>query len=89
MAKNKKASAAAPQQAAPVPAQKLTAEQEVGALRAAHSFFSNFDRVPGSFANPWAQALDAIAIVANSLIAKQEAEAKKAAPAEPQAPAVQ
>jgi hypothetical protein len=49
----------------------LNDAQEVGYLRAAHEFFTNFDRVPGGFANGWAQALDAIAIVANSLIAKQ------------------
>lgn len=48
----------------------LTAEQEINALRAAHQFFSNFDRVPGFLANQWSQALDTIAVVANSLIGK-------------------
>jgi hypothetical protein len=48
----------------------LTAEQEINALRAAHQFFSNFDRVPGFAANQWSQALDTIAVVANSLIDK-------------------
>lgn len=48
----------------------LTAEQEINALRAAHQFFSNFDRVPGFLANQWSQALDTVAVVANSLITK-------------------
>jgi hypothetical protein len=48
----------------------LTAEQEINALRAAHQFFSNFDRVPGFLANQWSQALDTIAVVANSIISK-------------------
>jgi hypothetical protein len=48
----------------------LTSEQEINALRAAHQFFSNFDRVPGFLANQWSQALDTIAVVANSLIGK-------------------
>ena len=48
----------------------LTAEQEINALRAAHQFFSNFDRVPGFLASQWSQALDTIAVVANSIISK-------------------
>lgn len=48
----------------------LTTKQEINALRAAHQFFSNFDRVPGFAANQWSQALDTIAVVANSLINK-------------------
>jgi len=48
----------------------LTTEQEINALRAAHQFFSNFDRVPGFLTNQWSQALDTIAVVANSLIGK-------------------
>lgn len=48
----------------------LTTEQEINALRAAHQFFSNFDRVPGFLASQWSQALDTIAVVANSLIGK-------------------
>jgi len=51
----------------------LTTEQEINALRAAHQFFSNFDRVPGFLTNQWSQALDAIAVVANSLIGKTTA----------------
>jgi len=51
--------------------QTLTAEQEIGALRSVHTFLSNFDRVPGSMAATWGQALDTIAVVANSLISKQ------------------
>lgn len=51
----------------------LTTEQEINALRAAHQFFSNFDRVPGFLANQWSQALDTVAVVANSLIAKTTA----------------
>lgn len=52
------------------PSPTLTIEQEINALRATHQFFSNFDRVPGFAANQWAQALDTIALVANSLINK-------------------
>lgn len=48
----------------------LTANEEISVLRNVHTFLSNFDRVPGSLANQWAQTLDAIAIVANSLISK-------------------
>ena len=48
----------------------LTTAQEINALRAAHQFFSNFDRVPGFAASQWSQALDTIAVVANSLINK-------------------
>jgi hypothetical protein len=55
---------------AATPIQKLTADQEIQALRVAHQFFSTFDRVPGFLANQWSQALDAVAVVANSLIAK-------------------
>lgn len=51
----------------------LTTDQEIGALRAAHQFFSNFDRVPGFLTNQWSQALDTIAVVANSLINKNNA----------------
>lgn len=50
--------------------QKLTAEQEINALRSVHEFLTQFDRVPGFLANKWSQALDAVAVVANSLIAK-------------------
>ena len=53
-----------------VSAPPLTTEQEINALRAAHQFFSNFDRVPGFLASQWSQALDTIAVVANSLISK-------------------
>ena len=49
---------------------ELTSEQEIQALRNVHQFLSNFDRVPGFLSNKWAKALDAIAVVANSLIAK-------------------
>lgn len=52
------------------PLQKLTATQEVDALRAIHQFLTNFDRVPGSMAGTWSQVLDTLAAVANSLIAK-------------------
>ena len=62
---------ATPEVAVETPAlQMLTPEQEINALRTAHQFFSNFDRVPGFLANQWSQALDAVAVVANSLIAK-------------------
>jgi len=56
--------AAAPQ------VQELTAEQEIQVLRQAHEFFGNFNAVPGFAASKWGQALDAIALVANSLIKK-------------------
>jgi hypothetical protein len=51
----------------------LTSEQEIQALRSVHEFLSSFDRVPGFLANKWSQALDTIAIVANSLIGKAKA----------------
>ena len=53
-----------------VSTQTLTTEQEINALRSVHEFLSQFDRVPGFLANKWSQALDTIAVVANSLIAK-------------------
>lgn len=51
----------------------LTTEQEIQALRSVHEFLSEFDRVPGFLANKWSQALDTIAVVANSLIGKARA----------------
>lgn len=48
----------------------LTTEQEIAALRSVHEFLSKFDRVPGFLANQWSQALDTVAVVANSLIRK-------------------
>ena len=48
----------------------LTAEQEIAALRSVHDFLTKFDRVPGFLANQWSQALDTVAVVANSLIKK-------------------
>lgn len=56
------------------PLQKLTAEQEINALRSVHQFLSSFDRVPGALATTFGQALDTIAVVANSLIAKNTTE---------------
>lgn len=56
-----------------VATQTLTSEQEINALRSVHEFFSQFDRVPGFLANKWSQALDTVAVVANSLIAKATA----------------
>ena len=50
--------------------QELSQEQEIGALRSAHQFFSNFPNVPGHAASNWGQSLDALAVVANSLISK-------------------
>jgi len=52
------------------PVQELTSEQEILVLRQAHDFFGNFNAVPGFTATKWGQALDAIALVANSLISK-------------------
>ena len=49
---------------------ELSVAEEINALRNVHVFLSNFDRVPGALAAEWAQTLDAIAIVANSLISK-------------------
>lgn len=60
-------------QSASIEIQELTQQQEIGALRAAHSFFSSFTGVPGHSAAQWGQALDAIAVVANSLIKKSGA----------------
>ena len=50
--------------------QTLTKEQQIQALRAVHTFLSDFDRVPGALAAQWSQAQDAIGLVANSLIAE-------------------
>ncbi len=50
----------------------LTSEQEIAALRSVHDFLSKFDRVPGFLANQWSQALDTVAVVANSLIKKAQ-----------------
>lgn len=51
---------------------KLTSEQEISALRSVHQFLAEYDRVPGSLASKWSQALDTIAVVANSLIGKAQ-----------------
>lgn len=51
----------------------LSTEQEIQALRSVHEFLSSFDRVPGYLTNKWSQALDTVAIVANSLIGKAKA----------------
>lgn len=56
----------------------LSAEQEINTLRAVHQFLSNFDRVPGFMTSQWSQALDAIAVVANSLISKTPQAAESA-----------
>lgn len=53
-----------------VKVEPLTQEQEINALRNVHTFLSSYDRVPGALANQWAQVLDAVALVANSLISK-------------------
>ena len=56
---------------------RLTTAQEIEALRSVHQFLSNFDRVPGNLTSAWSQALDTVAVVANSLIQKaNEAEPK-------------
>jgi hypothetical protein len=52
----------------PTQVRELTIEQEINVLRNAHTFFNNFNQVPGFAAAQWGQALDAIALVANSLI---------------------
>lgn len=65
------------------PVQELTPDQEIQVLRSAHEFFGNFNGVPGFAATKWGQALDAIALVANSLISK----AGLLAPLEPPAEA--
>mgnify|MGYP006943718901 CR=1 FL=1 len=72
---SKKTKTAPAATATPTPApqpqiQELSPEQEINALRAAHQFFGNFPNVPGHAAANWGQALDALAIVANSLIKK-------------------
>lgn len=70
MSKKAKVTAAQTASPQPSPVQELTAEQEINALRAAHQFFGNFPNVPGFAAANWGQALDALAVVANSLIKK-------------------
>lgn len=67
----------------------LTTEQEINGLRAVHQFFANYDRVPGFLANQWSQALDTIAVVANSLLAKNGGSAVVDVPTEEQESAQQ
>lgn len=63
--------------------QELTTEQEINALKQAHKFFAEYTGVPGFLATNWGQALDTIAIVANSLISKSGLlEKKPSAPAQ-------
>lgn len=56
---------------------RLTAEAEINLLRQVHAFLQEFP-IPGKLGGQWAQVLDGIGLVANSLIAKQE-DAVKAA----------
>jgi hypothetical protein len=57
---------AAPKQAPiQIDVNNITQEQKITLLRHVHTFFSNFDRVPGSFAAQWANSLDALAVLCN------------------------
>lgn len=46
----------------------MTLEQQIAILKSVHTFFSTFDRVPGLLASDWGNNLNALALVANSLI---------------------
>jgi hypothetical protein len=43
----------------------ITPQQKVAILHHVHTFFATFDRVPGALAKQWANALDALAVLAN------------------------
>lgn len=51
---------------------KLTIEQEINLLAQAHRYFSDFDGVKGSQTANFSRVLDALAMVVNSLVLKQE-----------------
>lgn len=55
----------------------LTKEEQLDVLVKIHTFLSNYDRVPGAFASQFAQVLEGLALVANSV----QVELKGSAPA--------
>lgn len=63
------APAAKPEQMV-IDTKNVSPEQRVAILRHVHTFFATFDRVPGSLASQWGNALDALAVVANALTAE-------------------
>lgn len=45
----------------------LTKEEQLDVIVKIHNFLSNYDRVPGAFASQFAQVLEGLALVANSV----------------------
>lgn len=45
----------------------LTKEEQLEILVKIHGFLSSYDRVPGAFASQFAQVLEGLALVANSV----------------------
>jgi hypothetical protein len=45
----------------------LSKEEQLNVLVQIHQFLSNYDRVPGAFASQFAQVLEGLALVANSI----------------------
>jgi hypothetical protein len=66
--------------AAPQQTPKLTKEQKLKVLQGVHQFFGSFDRVPGFLAGAWAQNLDAIAVLSNSINQYEADDAPAATP---------
>lgn len=58
----------------------LTKEEQLDVLVKIHTFLSNYDRVPGAFASQFAQVLEGLALVANSV----QLEVRESAPAAPE-----
>ena len=63
------AAAAAATQGSSQTREPLTAQQQVQALQNVVNYLQDFDRVPGSQASQWAQVIDALVYVANSIVA--------------------
>lgn len=55
----------------------LSKDQQIAALRDAHAFFANYDRVPGFLSGSWSKALDLLAVVANSIIKEAQPKEEK------------
>lgn len=53
----------------------LTVTQEIDNLKGVHAYLSDF-AVAGKFAPEWSRLLDAVGLVANSLIVKEDARVK-------------
>jgi len=70
---------AAPAQPMVIDANNVSAEQRLAILKHVYGFFSAYDRVPGALASQWGNALDALAVVVNSLTTEASKAAQKAA----------